>query len=63
MAETIQIFGLSDFNLVKNRLIFHWIEREGEPNVFRYKLNIREKAILDGRFNFFVEVIFFFSFN
>lgn len=54
--DTFSVIYLNEYQNVKNELIWRWRERENVPNIFRYKLNVQQQKILDGRHGFFVQV-------
>lgn len=47
---------LQDYDKIKEQLIRRWTKLHETPNVFRYKLNVRNEKILDGSFQFLVQV-------
>lgn len=55
MNEIIQ-YNLKDINKIKNTIAEKWKILENTENTFRYRLNVKEKKIVPGKFNFFCEV-------
>jgi hypothetical protein len=46
-----------DIKAIVDNIKIKWLEcLEKSPEVFRYRLNIEHEKILDGKFNFFVQV-------
>lgn len=54
--DPFTVLDLDDYQNIKNELTWRWLSLEKIPNIFRYKLNVRQQKILDGRFGFFVQV-------
>lgn len=55
-VDRFTVTHLTDYQNIKSELNRRWIALENAPNTFRYKLNVRQQKILDGRFGFFVQV-------
>lgn len=54
--EKIEIFELNDYKQLLHVLKQRWKNAEKQSGVFRYKLNVQKEEILNGEFNFFVQV-------
>lgn len=54
--DRFTVTHMGDYQSIKNELCRRWIALENNPNTFRYKLNVRQQKILDGRFGFFIQV-------
>lgn len=46
----------ADSASIKDRLVEKWNSLESNPQVFRYRLNIQNQTILDGKFKFLTQV-------
>lgn len=55
-ADRFTVTHIGDYQSIKSELNRRWRALENIPNTFRYKLNVRQQKVIDGRFGFFVQV-------
>lgn len=48
-----------DAHAIKKYLIEKWDSLETNSDVFRYKLNVRKQTVLNGKYNFLIQVSIF----
>lgn len=56
MTNELRLETPADLALTKDHLVEKWNSLESNPQVFRYRLNIRKQTILNGKFKFLTQV-------